>query len=211
MQPHEVDPHRMCIDIRLNCIYYPGDVGTPTGSLEIIKLIINSGVSWHNARFVTFYVKNFYLEIPMDRSEYARIKLSNILQEFIDEYDPTTHPCNGWVYFKILRVWYGLPQADKLSNYILRILLKKSGYYEATTTPGLWRHKLHPIIFGLIVDNFGIEYVGKRHTQHLLHTLQEHYTITIDCEEKKFAGVDLDWKYADKHSQPNGQLSMEGV
>ena len=47
-------------------------------------------------------------------------------------------------------------------------------------------------LFRLIVDKFAIEYVGKRHAQHLLHTLQEHYTITTDWEEGNFAGVGLD-------------------
>ena len=103
-----------------------------------------------------------------------------------------------------------MPQAVKLANDLLRTRIKKAGYYEAATTPGLWRHKWCPIIFGLIVDNFGIEYVGERHSQHLLHTLQEHYTITTYWEGKKFAGVDLDWKYSDTNSQRKCRLSTEG-
>ena len=46
----------------------------------------------------------------MGRSECAHIKLSNILQEFIDKYNLTTHTCNGWVYFQILKGFYGLPR-----------------------------------------------------------------------------------------------------
>ena len=88
----------------------------------------------------------------MQRSEYVRIKLSNIPQEFIDEYDLTKHTCDGWVYFEILKGCYGLPQAGNLANDIIRVRLKKSGYYEVATTPGLWRHKWRPIIFGIIVD-----------------------------------------------------------
>ena len=116
----------------------------------------------------------------MGISEYARIKLSNILQELIDEYDLTTHTCNGWVYFEILKGCYGLLQARKLANDILCVLLNKAGYYDTTKTLGLWCHKWRPIIFGIIVDNFRIEYVRKRHAQQLLHNLHEHYTITTD-------------------------------
>ena len=36
------------------------------------------------------------------------------------------------------------------------------------------------VLFSLIVDNFGIEYVEERHAKHLLATLKEHYTITTD-------------------------------
>ena len=73
----------------------------------------------------------------MGRSEYARIKLSNIPQEFIDEYDLTTHACDGWVYFEIIIGFYELPQAEKLANVRLHVRLNKAGYYEAATTLGI--------------------------------------------------------------------------
>ena len=41
-------------------------------------------------------------------------------------------------------------------------------------TPGPWRHKLRPILFCLIADDFGIKYVGKRHAYHLHDILLEH-------------------------------------
>ena len=41
----------------------------------------------------------------------------------------------------------------------------------------------------LIVDDFGIEYVGDQHVQHLQRVLQEHYTITTDWEGEKFYGM----------------------
>ena len=56
-------------------------------------------------------------------------------------------------------------------------------------------HKWRPVMFCLTVDDFGIEYVGKNHAQHLLATLQEHYTLTIDWEGKKCAGIYLEWDY----------------
>ena len=152
VRSHKADPHRTRITIGRNRVCYPGDVGTLSGSLELIKLITNRVVSRRNARFITFDIKQFYLETPMQSSEYARIKLSNISQEFIDEYDLTKHTCDGWVYFEILKGCYGLPQAGNLANDIIRVRLKKSGYYEVATTPGLWRHKWRPIIFGIIVD-----------------------------------------------------------
>ena len=46
----------------------------------------------------------------MERSEYVRIKLSDIPQEFIKEYDLIQVVQNGWIYFEILRGCYGLPQ-----------------------------------------------------------------------------------------------------
>jgi hypothetical protein len=58
---------------------------------------------------------------------------------------------------------YGLKQAGKLSNYLLSTRLYKHRYYQCATTPGLWRHKWRPVIFVLIVDNFGIQYTGCLH------------------------------------------------
>ena len=106
-------------------------------------------------------LKIFYLQTQMEQSEYVRIKLSYIPQEFIEEYDLTQAAQNGWIYFEILRGCYGLPQSGRLTNELLRTCLEKAGYCEAATTPGLWSHKWHPIQFFLLVDDFGVKYVGK--------------------------------------------------
>ena len=92
----------------------------------------------------------------MYRSEYACINIEDIPKEFTKEYNlpPMVH--NGWIYFKIVRGCYGLPQSGMLENNLLRTPLNKNGYFEATTTPGLWKHQWQPIQLFLIVDNFGI-------------------------------------------------------
>ena len=73
----------------------------------------------------------------------------------------------GWIYFEIRRGCYGLPLSGILANKELILRLEKEGYYEARTTPDLWRHKWIPIQFCLVVDDFGFEYVGKQHAEHL--------------------------------------------
>ena len=96
----------------------------------------------------------------MERLEYAKINITDILTEFIEEYNLQSVTHNRWVYFEIIRGWYGLRQSGKFSNDLLRTRLNKAGYSEAATTPGLWKHTWCPIQFCLIVDYFGIEYVG---------------------------------------------------
>ena len=49
----------------------PYDVSTPTGSLELVKLMINSVLSRKNARFAAFFVKNRYLNTLMEKPEYV--------------------------------------------------------------------------------------------------------------------------------------------
>ena len=65
-----------------------------------------------------------------------------------------------------------------LSNKLLEEGLNEIGYYQCPTTLGLWHHKWRPILFCVIVDDFGIEYVNKRHADHLRDTLLKHYEIT---------------------------------
>ena len=97
-----------------------------------------------------------------------------------------------------------------MANDLLRTRLNNNGYYETTTTPGLWRHKWRPIMFVLIVDDFGIEYVGDHHLHHLRTVLATHYTITEDLDGKKIAGIDLKWNYTKIRSQRTCRLSIDG-
>ena len=191
VRPQKEDPNCTRITVFGSRIYYPGDIGTPTGSLDLIKLVINSVLSCCNARFFCFDAKNFYLQTPMDQPDYVRIKLSDIPQEFIEEYNITQLVHNGWIYFEIIRGCYGLPQSGRLANDLLHTCLEKAGYYEVDTTPGLWRHKWRPIQFVLILDDFGIKYVGNYHALHLLKILEQNYEIKANWEGGKFAGIDL--------------------
>ena len=84
------------------------------------------------------------------------------------------------MYFAVVRGAYGLPQSGKLANDLLRTRLNAAGYFEAPTTPGLWRHEWRPVQFVLVVDDFGVEYVGKQHARHLLGVLNKHYKMSED-------------------------------
>ena len=66
---------------------------------------------------------------------------------------------------------YGVPQVGALSNKFLKENLVPHGYFEVTHTPGLWRHIIHPILFSLIVDSFGVKYIDKADTDHLIDAL----------------------------------------
>ena len=59
--PEKSDPNRMRITIGGNRITFPGDVDTPTTSLELAKLVFNSVLSRPGAKFTTFEICNFYL------------------------------------------------------------------------------------------------------------------------------------------------------
>ena len=71
VRPTKDDPNRTRITIGGNRICYPGDTGTRTGSLELVKLQLNNVLSTPNARFASFDISNFYLGTPLDRPEYV--------------------------------------------------------------------------------------------------------------------------------------------
>jgi hypothetical protein len=141
VRPEKDDPDRTRITISGTRICFPGDVGTNTASLELVKLLLNSVISRRGARFSTIDLKKFYPDTPMPDPEYVHIKISDIPAEFIEEYNLTGTDPDGWIYFEICQGCYGLPQAGILVNNLLRTHLEAEGYYEAATTPGLWCHK----------------------------------------------------------------------
>ena len=69
-----------------NQINHSGEVATPTANMLVAKILINSVISIRRARFMTMDISNFYLNTPMARPEYIRIKLSNIPDKIIKEY-----------------------------------------------------------------------------------------------------------------------------
>jgi hypothetical protein len=75
---------------------------------------------------------------------------------------------DGYIYAKIRKGMYGLPQAGILAN---KLLVKRLALHmDMKTRP----------LFSLIVDNFGFKYVGKEHTDHLIDTLQLYYPLSTN-------------------------------
>jgi hypothetical protein len=73
------------------------------------------------ARFMTMDISNFRLNLPLACPEYIRIKISNIPEETINEYNL----CNkvtesGHVHIEANKGMYGLPQAGLIANELLK-------------------------------------------------------------------------------------------
>ena len=153
-----------------------------------------------------FDIENVYLRTPLGRPEYVKIQLSKIPEEFITEYNLTSLVHKGWIYFEICCGCYGLTQSGMLENKQLRLRLEKEGYYEARNTPGIWRHKWRPIQFCLFVDDFGVEYVGKQHADHLATILKN---ITIPLKIGKARSMLASIKNGIMTREHVGQLWMD--
>ena len=93
---------------------------------------------------------------------------------------------------EIRKAIYGLPQAGILANKLLRSRLSMDSYYEVAHTPGLWRHVTTLVQFTLCVDNFGVKYVGKENADHLMNTINKHYTCSEYWAGTLYFGITLD-------------------
>ena len=54
-------------------------------------------------------------------------------------------------------------------------------YYKVPhTTTGLFAHKTVPISFMHTVDDFGVNYIGREHGEHLMSVFKQHYKMKED-------------------------------
>ena len=70
--PNKEDPNNTRIIIMGNRVVYAGDAGTKTTSLNLCKLVINSVLSCKESKFITYYIRNYYLATPLNYPEYLK-------------------------------------------------------------------------------------------------------------------------------------------
>ena len=80
---------------------------------------------------------------------------------------------------------YGLLQTGIIDRQLLEKKLKKKGYRQSEITPGFWTHDCCLIYFSIRVDDLGVQYVGKQHTDHLMTFLRDHHKISIYWKRKR--------------------------
>ena len=110
----------------------------------------------------------------MKRYKYIKFKLNTLPEEIIQEYklrDIATP--DRAVYVEVRKGMYGLPQAGILASELLEKRLNKHGHFQSTQILGLWTHKSRPILFTLVVEDFGVKYVcppfyGRPHGQEVV-------------------------------------------
>jgi hypothetical protein len=127
-----------------------------------------------------------------------RIPIKLIPQEIIDQYNLLSLVSDGHVYIEVQKGMYGLPQSVILANQLLARRLAIHGYHQTKVTPGLWRHVTRPIQFTLEVDDFGVQYVGKEHAQHMIYALETNYTVSKDWTGGLYCSITLQWDYSNK-------------
>ena len=138
----------------------------------------------------------------MDRYEYMKMPLALFPDHIVKQYNLGEKAKNGFVYLEMRKTIYGLPQAGSLANKLLKERLEPHGYIRVPHTPhgyirvphtpGLWKHKTRPVQFSLVVDDFGVKYVGRDNAEHLIQSLQQHYKLQVDEKGALYCGIKLD-------------------
>jgi hypothetical protein len=195
IRPTKEEKNRVRVTVGGDKLPFPGITTTQCASLTTTKCLLNSTLSTPNAKFMTLDIKNFYYNTPMDRFEYMKLPLSLIPEEIILQYNLRDIEFDGMVYMEIRKGMPGLKQAGKIANDRLALHLAASGYFPVPRTPALWRHESKAVTFSLVVDDFGVKYVGKENADHLIQALKKMYTISIDWDGELFLGLTLKWDY----------------
>eukprot|EP00804_Cyclotella_cryptica_P007467 CCRYP_002648-RA/>CCRYP_002648-RA protein AED:0.36 eAED:0.36 QI:0/0/0/1/0/0/2/0/381 len=131
-----------------------------------------------------------------------RLKLSDIPDHIIKLYKlDKLVTTDGYVYVLIQKeCTVSHRRASSLNNSL------KKGYRQSSITPGFWKHDWRPISFTLCVGDLIVKYVGIKHAQHLLQTLNEHYESVTRLEGWRYLGLTIAWDY----TLQQVQLSMPG-
>ena len=56
-----------------------------------------------------------------------------------------------------------------------------------------------PIQFTLVVDDFGVKYIGKENAMHLINALKQEYDAKADWKGELYCGITLKWNYEEQY------------
>ena len=76
----------------------------------------------------------------------------------------------------------------------MRKQLEDEGSYGAKTTPGLWRHNWCSVMFCLIVDDCGVDYV-KKNMPNIFQMFSNNTTPFQRTRKVKKSDIDQNWYY----------------
>ena len=82
---------------------------------------------------------------------------------------------------------------DALHRISSKKHLAKYKYLPAPITAGFWSYKTQPTNFNLLIDNFGVKYLGQEHAEHLKNALESMYKMNTYWEVKLYIKITLKW------------------
>ena len=120
--PQKKETHILRLIVGGNKLTYNDPVSIPTSDSTMAKIHWNSVLSTSDGKYLILYVKNFYLNNPMMKSEYYKIAIKLIPHEIIDKYDLNNNKSYSYIYVIFEELIYGLVQAGVKTHIISRIV-----------------------------------------------------------------------------------------
>ena len=47
-------------------------------------------------------------------------------------------------------------------------------YHQSRHMDSIWKYKWLPVIFSLVVDDFGVKYIEKKHVDHIINSIRKY-------------------------------------
>ena len=126
-----------------------------------MKLHVNSAILEIISKYICMDAKCFYLNNQMDRSEYIMIQIYMIPQTFVEIYNLKEKSHDGYIFSRLTKGVYELPQSGQIAHDALVKHLEPYGYRSSSKTPFIWTHDSTPTNFTLVVNDFRVKYLGK--------------------------------------------------
>ena len=166
--------------------------------MTTFKILVNSTLSTPGAKWLGLDVNNYYLGTPMDNYEYMFIPINQIHRKSLTIIIYTTLYIKAKSMWKFAVVCTAFPKQESSPKNNFIHFLGSYSYSPVPHTPGLWCHQWRPITFCLVVNDFGVKYIGKEHADHVIQCLRNHYKeIEIVWAGKRFCGIQI-WDYTNR-------------
>ena len=107
----KADPYRVRSTVGGDRINFQGEVATKVADLVTVKCLLNSIISTKGAKATCIDIKDFYFNIPLLTPEFIRFQAGVIPGDMWEQYDLDRINDNGWIYARVDKGMYGLPQA----------------------------------------------------------------------------------------------------
>ena len=120
IRPNKKVKERVRLAIGGDKVHYQGEVTTCTTDLRTAKIHLNSNISTPDAKFMGLDFKTFYLNTPLNKHMFVCLTIKYIPKQFMDEYNLWDLEVNGFIYMEVMKGMYGLPQAGRLANLLLK-------------------------------------------------------------------------------------------
>ena len=102
-------------------------MATRVADLVTVKCLLHHIISTPGAKAACIDIKDVYLNNPLPTPEYIRFRADTIPLEIWKQYNLDDYVVDGWVYARVDKGMYGLPQVGKVASDHLIPCLHQAG------------------------------------------------------------------------------------